>query len=182
MGWSSSRAWDSKKSLVEHLVHNFKPEIHSTVGKVWYALCPYTDKDGAAQKVIVVCLLDNFAKRGEDPEWAYKDMSESCYPYRFSCPEKILAGSTYQDERAVNWREACRAFRANKFTPKDGMKIRFTRENLPEWCKGERDFRVDHRHQWGKKRGYFTYTAIADLTICYRLPGTLLSSLKPIQI
>jgi len=182
MGWLSSRSWDSKKSLTQHLESNFKPEIASTVGKVWYALCPYTDNEGKAQKVIVICLLDNFASRGQEPEWAYKDMSESSYPYYFSCPEKILAGSTCQDEMAVNWREACRAFRANKFRPKDGMRIRFTREELPEWCRGERDFRVDHHHKFGSKRGYFVYTALNNYQVSYRLTGDLLSILKPVQI
>lgn len=182
MGWLSSWNWDSKKSLVEHLEGNFSPLISSTVGKVWYALCSYTDEAGLPQKTIVICLLDNFAKRGQDPEWGYKDMGETSYPYYFGCPEKILAGSTCQDEMAINWREACRAFRANNFRPKDGMRIRFTREDLPEWCKGEREFRVDHRQKWGAKRGYYTYTALNNYQVSYRLTGDLLSSLKPVQI
>lgn len=130
MGWLSSPSWDTKQSMVEHIVQNFNLIDHAVRGKVVYGL----DKNGEGFPEgfgIIVCLLDNFADRGKPAEWGYKDMCESCYPYAFDCPERILSRSTNMREKAIQWRQACREQRKAKWNFVSGQKVRFTAEILP---------------------------------------------------
>lgn len=142
MGWLSSPRWDTKQAMVEHIVQNFKLIDHSVRGKVVYGL--YKNGEGFPEGFgIAVCLLDNFAARGKPAEWGYKDMGESCYPYYFDCPEKILSRSTNMDENAVKWRQACRDKRKTKaraFEPVDGSRIRLEAEKLPSCLKYIREW------------------------------------------
>lgn len=142
MGWLSSPRWDTKQAMVDYIVQNFNFIDHAVRGKVLYGV--YKHGEGFPEGFgIIVCLLDNFAKKGCPPEWGYKDMGESCYPYYFDCPEKILSRSTNMEENAVKWRQACRDKRKAKtraFEPVDGSRIRLEAENLPSCLNGVREW------------------------------------------
>lgn len=130
MGWLSSPHWDTKQAMVDHIVQNSNLIDHAVRGKVLYGV--YKNGEGFPEGFgIVVCLLDNFAKKPHLPEWGYKDMGESCYPYYFDCPERILKQSTNMRENAVKWRQACRDKRKAKWNFVSGQKVRFTAETLP---------------------------------------------------
>lgn len=50
--------------------------------------------------------------------FAYKDMDETCGPYYFNCPKKILSLlSPTDNESALKWRETCRQQIAKKKKP-----------------------------------------------------------------
>ena len=54
------------------------------------------------RKVVALCFMINFTKY----EIGYKDMDETCGPYMFKCPEKILKLLTPTDNKyALKWRE-----------------------------------------------------------------------------
>jgi len=173
MGYLSSRQWATKQDMVDHIIKNFKLVDHSIRGGVLYGLYPYTTEFRPAFG-IVICLIEKFG----EGEYGYKDMGESDYPYYFDCPERILAKSTLPD--TSGWRKACRELRAAKllaFKPKHGLIIEWQRSELPDWCEGERLFRVTHvpRHP----RGYWLYTSVNKPTIAYRITKRLLTSLNP---
>lgn len=171
MGYLSSRQWSTKQGMVDHICSNFKLVDHSVRGGVLYGVYPFDNGDGFG---IVICLIEKFG----EGEYGYKDMGESDYPYYFDCPERILAKSTLPD--TSGWRQACRDFaltRRQAFKPKHDLIIEWQREELPDWCKGERLFRVTHvpRHP----RGYWLYTSVNKPTIAYRITKRLLTSLNP---
>jgi hypothetical protein len=177
MGWLSSFNWETKQDMVDHIVSNFKLVDHSVRGKVLFGLYP-ADLRGDNEFGIVICLIENFSPRGRPAEWGYKDMGESDYPYCFDCPERILKASTLPD--TSGWRQACRDFattRRQAFKPKHDLIIEWQRSELPDWCKGERLFRVTHVPR--QPRGYWLYTSVNKPTIAYRISKRLLTSLNP---
>ena len=178
MGWLSSRQWATKQDMVEHICSNFKLVDHSVRGGVLYGVYPanvISDHDFG----IVICLIENFSPRGKPPEWGYKDMGESDYPYYFDCPERILAKSTLPD--TSGWRKFCRELRAankDNFKPKEGLTVKSNREVLPDWCRGERVYNIRKVTQIGSKRGYWVFTAVDNHKVSYRLTRQLQLNMK----
>ena len=83
---------------------------------------------GAIARYGIVCLLD---WRKEDLyNFGYKDMDETCGPYYYGCPAKILAlleDYPPENEESAKWREKCRevaAKQAKVKSLKDGFKIK----------------------------------------------------------
>lgn len=96
MGYSIG--WNSKQELVKELTEG--AIASRLVGGILYSVHPSKVGD---YNYIRVDLLT-----GKGGEWGYKPLSESEYPYYFSCPESILKLSTCTAESAVKWREDCR--------------------------------------------------------------------------
>lgn len=170
MGYLSSRQWSTKQDMVDHICSNFKLVDHSVRGGVLYGVYPFDNGDGFG---IVICLIEKFG----EGEYGYKDMGEGDYPYYFDCPERILAKSTLPD--TSGWRAECRSRRISKFKPRDGITVEWQAETLPDWCCGERLFWVKHYPPNFSRRGVFVYQAVNRQTICYRLTGRMIASLKP---
>ena len=123
MGWLYLYSCPTKTDLVQHLVEDYKLLDYSVRGKVLYGLFPlhqtWLPDDfgtlfpvGQPNYAIAVYLLDCDRSNKNYPMWGYKDMDESCYPYCFDCPERILAASTVPD--TSGWRAACREKRKTK--------------------------------------------------------------------
>ena len=65
-----------------------------------YEIINYSER-----KVIAICVMVAFNKN-YNYNFGYKDMEETCGPYMFKCPEKILKLLTPTDnEYALKWRE-----------------------------------------------------------------------------
>ncbi len=178
MGWLSSRQWATKQDMVDHICSNFKLVDHSVRGGVLYGVYPanvISDHDFG----IVICLIENLARKGRPPEWGYKDMGEGDYPYYFDCPERILAKSTLPD--TSGWRKFCRELRAankDNFKPREGLTVKSNREVLPDWCRGERVYNIRKVTQIGSKRGYWVFTAVDNHKVSYRLTRQLQLNMK----
>lgn len=75
-----------------------------------------------------VALIDTKKQKGDWTNFAYKDMDETCYPYYFNCPAKILdLLSPTDNESAQKWRKTCREKLAAKKQLVPGMLIKFER-------------------------------------------------------
>ena len=178
MGWLSSPNWETKQDMVDHIVSNFKLVDHSVRGGVLYGVYPanvISDHDFG----IVICLIENFSPRGKPPEYGYKDMGESDYPYYFDCPERILRASTLPD--TSGWRKFCRDLRAanhNNFKPREGLTVKSNRETLPDWCEGERVYLIQKYTKIGAKRGYWVFTAVNRPWVRFRLTRQLQLNMK----
>lgn len=116
MGWLFCEP--TRKALITRLVNGCNTEHcrlrdYSTYGNEFYAVVQNIE---TGNRVIVVCLMQGDPKKyhHEDIRWGYKDMDESCGPYVLNCPERLLAQSDCQHERAVEWRQKCRSARASK--------------------------------------------------------------------
>ena len=178
MGWLSSCSWETKQDMVDHIVSNFKLVDHSVRGGVLYGVYP-ADLLSPSDFGIVICLIENFSPRGKPTEYGYKDMGEGDYPYYFDCPERILAKSTLPD--TSGWRKFCRELReANRqhFKPKEGLTVKSNREVLPDWCEGERVYRIQKYTKIGAKRGYWVFTAVNNSRVSYRLSRQLQLNMK----
>lgn len=115
MGWLFSSRWENQKAVETHLIEQLthSDQVVLDTSSCWgefYALC---ERNG--ERFIIVCLIKGTkASRYKCAEFGYKDMTESCGPYYFNCPERILSKSTDMSESAVEWREKCRTVRKEK--------------------------------------------------------------------
>ena len=56
--------------------------------------------------------IDHVKKIGG--EWGHRGYSESCGPYVYTCPERLLKQSTDQAVGAIQWRDTCRKMRKTR--------------------------------------------------------------------
>lgn len=117
MGWLISHDF-SKKEQVEDLIKGWDIDDsgrkqrclgHSVRGNVLYAVFQQQqDGEPVADAFIVVCLL----RKDRGYGWGYKDMSESCGPYVYDCPEKLFKLAPVVTNE--DWRAQCRNKAASK--------------------------------------------------------------------
>lgn len=122
MGWTSYHAKHYKNGKVDRKaecdsVLNHETEKHKyTVLKstmkstVYYGAVEHIDKEENTREVFaVVFLTAGQDKRDPYYNFAYKDMTETMYPYYFDCPKSILDLLTPTDNETANrWRAKCR--------------------------------------------------------------------------
>lgn len=83
------------------------------VGSTYYAAVEKKKTDGTREVWAAVFLT--CGRSSDGTIWGYKDMDETMEPYYYDCPAGILALLTPTDnERANNWRKACRENLAKK--------------------------------------------------------------------
>lgn len=93
----------------------------SMVGSTYYAAVKRTEfaTDTEPEKSIIfaaICLTSTDMKSYHN--FSYKDMDETCGPYKCDCPKAILDLLTPTDSEWANkWRQACRETLANKAKP-----------------------------------------------------------------
>ena len=137
MGWTSYNATHYKNGRIdrkaecdayflEGLNRGFYEVLKSCmVGSTYYAAIKPLKKRGVAkeqyivipaeeQYVFAVVFLTSINMEDYD-NFSYKDMDESCGPYRYECPKGILDLLTPTDNEYANqWREACRKYHEEK--------------------------------------------------------------------
>ena len=101
----------------------------------YYAAVEHTKPDGTRVVWAAVFMLQFVPKAHDGLTFGYKDMDETCGPYAWRCPEKILALLTETDnEYANSWRAKCREYHARRAAlPKlaEGMRLRVMNESVP---------------------------------------------------
>lgn len=110
MGWlfSYQSLADQKKEIIEHYSREKRLIGHKTTSygcRFWLAV-----ENQQGEKYILLYLFE----RGRDGMWGYKDMDESMHPYFFDCPQSLFALCPTSEERALRWRETCRAYQAKR--------------------------------------------------------------------
>lgn len=111
MGWTYSTAWESQKDVEMHLKNTLSPGYEclgtsSRFGEFYMAVATPRNNNR---------FINVFLIRGNKTDgWGYKGMSESCEPFYYNCPEKLLKLSTANDCGSIRWRNKCRALRAEK--------------------------------------------------------------------
>jgi hypothetical protein len=95
MGWLVG--WNTRNSLIHDLTDRREHENdkskclrHCTRGNILWSVWEVTDKTTGEKKTFIACdKMRNYGRSGGD--WGYKDMSESCHPYYYTCPISYLA-------------------------------------------------------------------------------------------
>ena len=150
MGWtwtSEAAHYDSKskkyyinrKELCDDIYtydgENAKLEVLKSciIGSTYYAAVKSTNKKTGYESVFAaICLTSTNIK--EHYNFGYKDMDETCGPYKFDCPKNILDLLTPTENQCANeWRNACRKNIAEKKKPNNlsklpiGSEIKYTK-------------------------------------------------------
>ena len=113
MGWlftqGASRAdiikeriapWDNKDKHGETIAHAVRGNVLWTVNVV-------TDEVTAKESCYIGCdLLQKY-----DGDWGYKDMTESCHPYYYTCPLKFLDLAPVANQA---WRDKVNEYHAKR--------------------------------------------------------------------
>ena len=73
------------------------------VGNVGFILANVFGKKNQKGEDLNVIFIYKISKY--DGSYQFKDWDETCAPYTYGCPKRILDGSTCDDEAAVNWRK-----------------------------------------------------------------------------
>jgi hypothetical protein len=129
MGWLGYRASCYKNGKVDRKAemdakYNWEDESRkvevlksSMVGSTYYAAVKSFNKTNGYECVTaVVCLTSTNNK--DYYNFAYKDMDETCGPYKYDCPKGILDLLTpTENEYANEWRKACYKNLAKKKNP-----------------------------------------------------------------
>lgn len=135
MGWTSYHATHYKNGKVDRkaeldAMYNWEDENRkcevlrsSMVGSTYYAAVKSFNKTNGYERVCAaICLTSTNSK--DYYNFAYKDMDETCGPYKYDCPKGILDLLTPTDsEWANNWREKCREQLDKKRSPNSLSKL-----------------------------------------------------------
>jgi hypothetical protein len=117
MGWLISYDF-SKKEQVADLIKGWDiPDTnrkqvcigHSVRGNVLYAVFQHKINDVPSSDAYIGVFL---LRKDRGMGWGYKDMTESCGPYVYDCPEKIFKLAPVVTN--PDWREQCRNKAASK--------------------------------------------------------------------
>lgn len=111
MGWLFG--WDSRKSLVRHLVegNGIKTLKSCSVGNNLWTVQEYTTNEGEQVRFACLYLIKGPPYGREDGHgWGYKDVDESMGPYEISFPYTWLDLLTPTDSQYANeWRARVKA-------------------------------------------------------------------------
>lgn len=107
MGYTFCESWTTANKVVESCVTEYKAVsrylTHKKVGNcLWMVI-----KDVKTGKLVIVLYL--LSKSGG--KWGYKDMSESVFPYYYSCPLEYL---DMCGETCAEWRAEVRKWHARQ--------------------------------------------------------------------
>lgn len=110
MGWLFTHG-TSKSDIIRKLVsaeendkRRWETVAHCIRGNVLWVVSQITYKRDNRQERFIVCYL---LRSSEGYGWGYKDMTESMFPYQFSCPLKYLEMAPVANEK---WRAEVRAY------------------------------------------------------------------------
>ena len=100
MGWTSIYSNLNNKEFVKHYLTDPRVIDTAIVGNEVYQLAMTGDKQNLYIRVTILSRKDG--------QVFYKDMDESCGPFYYKCPARILNRSTQNDPRSIEWRGICR--------------------------------------------------------------------------
>ena len=170
MGWTEYHASHYKNGKVDRkaeldAMYNWEDENRkvevlksSMVGSTYYAAVKSYNKTNGYERVCAaICLTSTNAK--DYYNFAYKDMDETCGPYKYDCPKGILDMLTPTDnEYALEWRKACRDNITQKKNPNGFNKLpvgTIIKVVMPfdtnYFSKGQ-EVRLQKRTKWGSNR------------------------------
>lgn len=170
MGWTSYHATHYKKGKVDRKAEmdnmfnwedeNRKVEVlkSSMVGSTYYAAIKSLNKTNNYECVwAAVCLTSTDMK--DYFNFAYKDMDETCGPYKFDCPKGILDLLTpTENEYANNWRKQCYENIEKKKAPNGfnklpvGTVIKVVMPFDTTYFKAGQEVKLEKRIKWGSNR------------------------------
>ena len=170
MGWTEYHASYYKNGKVDRkaeldAMYNWEDENRkvevlksSMVGSTYYAAVKSCNKTNGYERVCAaVCLTSTNAK--DYYNFAYKDMDETCGPYKYDCPKGILDMLTPTDnEYALQWRQACRDNLAQKKNPNGfnklpvGTVIKVIMPFDTKYFRQGQEVRLIKRTKWGSNR------------------------------
>lgn len=107
MGYTSSPSWDTASKIVAERIKVYtalnKYVTHKKVGNcLWMVVLDAN----TGKPFIALYLLSKF-----DGDWGYKDMSESMFPYYYSCPLEFLGMC---ETECAEWRAEVRKWHARQ--------------------------------------------------------------------
>lgn len=170
MGWTEYHASCYKNGKVDRKAemdskYNWEDESRkvevlksSMVGSTYYAAVKSLNKTNGYECVCAaVCLTSTNNK--DYFNFAYKDMDETCGPYKYDCPKGILDMlSPTENEYANQWRQACRDNLAAKKNPNGfnklpvGTVIKVVMPFDTKYFSEGQEVRLRKRTKWGSNR------------------------------
>ena len=170
MGWTEYHASCYKNGKVDRKAEmdnmfnwedeNRKCEVlkSSMVGSTYYAAVKSLNKTNGYECVWAAICLTNTNMR-EYFNFAYKDMDETCGPYKHDCPKGILdLLSPTENEYALEWRKQCYENLAKKKNPNGfnklpvGTIIKVVMPFDTTYFKQGQEVRLQKRTKWGSNR------------------------------
>ena len=101
----------------------------------YYAAVEHVTPEGKRIVWAAVFMLKFVPRATDGYTFGYKDMDETCGPYAWRCPVRILDLLTETDHEYTNsWRAKCREYHARRAAlPKlaEGMRLRVLNESVP---------------------------------------------------
>lgn len=170
MGWTSYHANYYKGSKVDRKMEmdtmfNWEDDARkvevlksSMVGATYYAAVKSYNKTNGYEHVgAVICLTSTDMK--DYFNFSYKDMDETCGPYKCDCPKGILDLLTPTDnENANEWRKQCYENIAKKKNPNGfsklptGTVIKVTMPFDTRYFRAGQEVKLEKRYKWRSNR------------------------------
>ena len=170
MGWTEYHATHYKNGKVDRkaeldAMYNWEDENRkvevlksSMVGSTYYAAVKSCNKANGYERVgAAVCLTSTNQK--DYYNFAYKDMDETCGPYKYDCPKGILdLLSPTDNEYALEWRKQCYDSIAKKKNPNSlgklpvGTIIKVVMPFNTKYFREGQEVRLQKRTKWGSNR------------------------------
>lgn len=170
MGWLEYRATHYKNGKIDRKAEmdatynwedeNRKVEVlkSSMVGSTYYAAVKSFNKTNGFECITAaVCLTSTDSKNYYN--FAYKDMDETCGPYKYDCPKGILDLLTpTENEYALEWRKACYENLTKKKNPNAlsklpvGTIIKVVMPFDTNYFKAGQEVRLRKQTKWGSNR------------------------------
>ena len=170
MGWLEYRAEHYKNGKVDRKAEmdsqfNYEDENRcvdvlksSMVGSTYYAAVKSLNKTNGYECVTAVVCLTSTSSKGYF-NFAYKDMDETCGPYKYDCPKAILDLLTpTENEYALEWRKQCYEQLAKKKNPNAlnklpvGTEIKVVMPFDTNYFKAGQEVRLRKQTKWGSNR------------------------------
>lgn len=180
MGWTSYHATHYKKGRIDRKAEcdayfleglnrgHYDVLKSSMVGSTYYAAVKPLKKYGGAdgiyvdipesEQIVFAAVFLTSTDVKDYYNFSYKDMDESCGPYKYDCPKAILDLLTpTENEYANEWRKLCRENLAKKNNPNSlnklplGSVIKFTLKYDTTLNKAGSEIVLEKTDSWSKK-------------------------------
>lgn len=191
MGWLEYRAEHYKNGKVDRKAemdskYNWEDESRkvevlksSMVGSTYYAAVKSFNKTNGYECVTAaVCLTSTNSK--DCFNFAYKDMDETCGPYKYDCPKAILDILTpTENEYALEWRKQCYEQLAKKKNPNAlnklpvGTEIKVVMPFDTNYFKAGQEVRLQKQTKWGSNRTEWLTASYPHIRFTSRLMKAL---------
>lgn len=173
MGWIEYHAGHYKNGKVDRkaeldAMYNWEDENRkcevlksSMVGSTYYAAVKSLNKTNGYERVCAaICLTSTNSK--DYYNFAYKDMDETCGPYKYDCPKGILdLLSPTENEYALEWRKQCYENLKAKKNPNGlnklpvGTVIKVVMPFYTKYFSKDQEVKLQKQHKFGSNRTHW---------------------------